>query len=124
MRSGLAGVGSSLNDLTDERVAAKTAVAREAAAAAGRDPEQIRFQIAIQSMDLTDGPGEGRWVTSLARDVTDPAVLEHSPAVLHGTVEACVEALQQRREELGIDYVHIAGDPASAAPIVARLAGT
>jgi hypothetical protein len=56
-------------------------------------------------------------------DVTDPAVLAASPAVLHGSVGSCVETLQRRREEFGLDYIHIGGDPAAAAPIVARLAG-
>ena len=48
----------------------------------------------------------------MAADVTDPAVLADSPAVLHGSVASCVEALQRRRAELGIDYVHFGGDPA------------
>jgi hypothetical protein len=63
-------------------------------------------------------------VSSLAANVTDPAVLATSPAVLRGSVASCVEALQRRREEFGLDYIHIGGDPTVAAPIVARLAGT
>jgi hypothetical protein len=63
-------------------------------------------------------------VSSLAAGVTDPAVLAGSPAVLHGSVEACVETLQRYREEFGLDYLHFGGDPLAVAPIVARLAGT
>ena len=123
MRAGNA-TGSSLLDLTGERVAAKIAIARAAARSAGRDPGTLRFQISILSMDITDVPGARPWVSSMAADVTDPAVLADSPAALHGSVASCVEMLQRRREEFGLDYIHIGGDPAAAAPVVARLAGT
>jgi probable F420-dependent oxidoreductase len=116
--------GSALLDLTDERVAAKVAIARAAARTAGRDPGNLRFQTAILSLNLTDVPGSRPWVSSMAADVTDPAVLAASPVVLHGSVASCVETLQRRREEYGLDYIHIGGDPVAAAPIVARLAGT
>jgi probable F420-dependent oxidoreductase len=116
--------GSSLLDLTDERVAAKLSIARTAARAAGRDPATLRYQMSILSVDITDRPGVQPWVSSLAADVTDPAVLAASPAVLHGSVASCVETLRRRRDEFGLDYIHIGGDPAAAAPIVARLAGT
>ena len=115
------GPGSALLDLTGERVAAKLGIVRAAAAAAGRDPAALRYQISILSLRI---PGSAPWVSSLAADVTDPAVLAGSPAVLHGTVEECVETLQRRREEFGLDYIQFGGDPAAAAPIVARLAGT
>jgi probable F420-dependent oxidoreductase len=123
MRPGAA-TGDALLDLTVERVAGKVAIARAAARAAGRDSGTLRFQASILSMHLTDVPGAGPWVSSLAANVTDPAVLATSPAVLHGSVASCVEALQRRREEFGLDYIHIGGDPVAAAPIVASLAGT
>ena len=65
--------GSALLDLTGDRVAAKVAIARAAARAAGRDPESLRFQTAILSLNLTDVPGARPWVSSMAADVTDPA---------------------------------------------------
>jgi probable F420-dependent oxidoreductase len=120
MRSGV-GPGSAVLDLTGERVAAKLATVRAAAAAAGRDPAALRYQISILSLRVDGGTP---WVSSLAADVTDPAVLAASPAVLHGSVSECVETLQRRREEFGLDYIQFGGDPAAAAPIVARLAGT
>jgi probable F420-dependent oxidoreductase len=123
MRAGAA-TGDALLDLTGERVAAKIAIVRAAARAAGRDPAALRFQTSILSMDLTDVPGARPWVSSMAANVTDPAVLSASPTVLHGSVASCVEALQRRREEYGLDYIHIGGDPLTAGPIVARLAGT
>ena len=116
--------GAAVLDLTGERVAAKLSIARAAARAAGRDPASLRYQTSILSVNLTDRPAIRPWVSSMAADVTDPTVLAGSPAVLHGTVESCVETLLRRREEFGLDYFHIGGDPAAAAPIVARLAGT
>lgn len=120
MRAG-APAGRALLDLTAERVARKIGIARAAATAAGRDPAALRCQLPILSVDI---PGSRPWVSSLATAPTDPAVLAASPAVLHGSVDSCVEALHQRREELGVDYIHIGGDPSAAAPVVARLAGT
>ena len=122
MRAGNA-TGLALLDLTAERVTAKISIARAAARAAGRDPATLRYQIAVQSVHITDVPARP-WVSSMATKVTDPAVLAASPAVLHGSVASCVETLQRRREELGLDYLHIGGDPAAAAPVIARLAGT
>jgi probable F420-dependent oxidoreductase len=116
--------GSALRDLTGERFAAKVTTARAAASAAGRDPDTLRYQTSILSLRLTDVPDARPWVSSLAVDVADPAILSTSPAVLHGSVSTCVETLERRREELGLDYIHFGGDPAAAAPIVARLAGT
>ena len=115
--------GEAVLDLTDDRVAAKLAIARAAARAAGRDPAALRYQTSILSLHLTDRPGTRPWVSSMAAGVTDPVALAGSPAVLQGSVESCVEALQRRREQLGLDYFHIGGDPSAAAPIVARLAG-
>jgi probable F420-dependent oxidoreductase len=115
--------GMAILDLTDARVAAKLSTARAAARAAGREPSTLRYQISILSMHLTDRPGILPWVSSMAAGVTDPVVLAGSPAVLRGSVESCVETLQRRREELGLDYFHFGGDPVAAAPIVARLAG-
>ncbi len=123
MRAGVP-AGSALLDLTGARVAAKLATVRAAARAAGRDPAALRYQIAIVALSVADVPEARPWVSSLAADVTDPAVLADSPAVLQGSVGYCVETLQRRREEYGLDYIHLGGDPAAAAPIVARLAGT
>jgi probable F420-dependent oxidoreductase len=118
------GPGSALLDLTGERVAAKLATVRAAAHAAGRDPADLRYQISILSLRITDIPGAQPWTSSLAADVTDPAVLADSPAVLHGSVGYCVETLQRRREQFGLDYIQLGGDLTAAAAIVARLAGT
>jgi probable F420-dependent oxidoreductase len=116
--------GLALLDLSPAGVSHRIGIARAAAAAAGRDPDALRYHTSIQSVHITDVPDARPWVSSLATDVTDPAVLAHSPAVLHGTVASCVEALRRRREEFGLDYFHLGGDPRAAAAVVARLAGT
>ena len=46
-----------------------------------------------------------------------------SPAVLVGSVEACVERLLELRERFGFSYFNLGGDVEMVAPIVARLAG-
>jgi probable F420-dependent oxidoreductase len=113
--------GLALLDLTSEGVSRKVAIARRAAEAAGRDPDSLRYHTSIRSLHITDVPGSQRWVSSMATDVTDPAVLADSPAVLHGTVASCVEQLRQSRDEFGLDYFHMGGDPLAAAPVVAGL---
>ena len=115
--------GSALLDLTESRVAEKLGIVRAAARAAGRDPGELRYQTHVLSLHLTDVPGTRPWTSSLAADVSDPAVLADSPAVLHGSVGHCVETLQRRRERLGLDYIKLGGDLPAAAAIVARLAG-
>src|SRR4051794_28096776 len=74
MRPG-APTGEALLDLTDERVAAKVAIARAAARDVGRDPDALRYQASILSLHLTDVPGVQPRTSSMAVDVTDPAVL-------------------------------------------------
>lgn len=116
--------GSALLDLSEDRVATKLATVRAAARAAGRDPARLRYQLSILSLEVTDVRNARPWTSSLAADVTDPDVLADSPAVLRGSVGHCVETLQRRREQLGLDYIQFGGDLSAAAPIVARLAGT
>jgi probable F420-dependent oxidoreductase len=119
-------VPSEVVDQTAERVDRKVGWVRTAATAAGRSMEGIELQIRLLSCHLSSSASDAR--ASLVR-ISDelrvePAVLEGSPALLHGSVEQCVEALQERRERFGISYVNLKGDVGKAARIVARLAGT
>lgn len=114
--------GLAVLDLTADRVARKLGWARSAASAAGRDPDRLEYQIAIRLLTVTDAPATS-WVSSLAGGVADPAELAGSPAVLHGTVDECVDTLLRRREEFGLNYIDFGLNVATAAPIVARLAG-
>ena len=114
-----------LEDATAERIDQKVGWVREAAAAAGRRPDEVEFQLNLLVCQVAAGAGQAsRAVSSLAGGATDPALLEKSPAVLVGSVAQCVEALQERRERFGISYVNLGGAVEAVAPIVARLAGT
>jgi probable F420-dependent oxidoreductase len=113
-----------LTDATAERIDQKVAWVREAAAAAGRRPDEVELQLNLLVCQVADGAGQSsRAVSSLAGGA-DPGLLEKSPAVLAGSVSQCVEALQERRERFGISYVNLGGDVEAVAPVVARLAGT
>lgn len=115
---------SALADLVEDRVAEKISAARAGAAAAGRDPKDLQYQISVLRLEVSGVPGARPWSSSLAADVDDPAVLDASPAVLRGDLGSCIDALQRRRELFGLNYIQLGGDLRAAAPIVARLAGT
>ena len=58
-------------------------------------------------------------------EFTQPlGALADSPAVLVGSVEACVERLLELRERYGFSYFNLGGDVDMVAPLVARLAGS
>jgi probable F420-dependent oxidoreductase len=113
-------------DQTAERVDAKVGWVQAAAATASRSMDEIELQMRLLSFRVCRSAAEARSsLAAMARRLrVEPAVLEGSPALLHGTVEQCVETLQVRRERFGISYVNLTGDIGSAAPVVARLAGT
>ena len=113
-----------LEDATAERIDQKVAWVREAAAAAGRRPEEVELQLNLLVCQVTTGSGQARRAVSSLAGGADPALLDKSPAVLAGSVAQCVEALQERRERYGISYVNLGGDVEAVAPIVARLADT
>ena len=125
LRSGTV-TASILADATAERVGQKIAWVREAALAAGRDEDAIELQTNLLLCRIGTSPSRtSEAVSSLAAaSDTDPLLLEGSPAVLAGSVEQCVEALQANRERFGISYVNVGGDVEAAAPVVDRLAGT
>jgi probable F420-dependent oxidoreductase len=108
-------------DLTAERVADKLAFAHAGAKAAGRDPDELDYQISVLSLTVTDVPDAEPWTSSLARGVTDPAVLANSPAVLHGPAAYCAERLHMWRERFGLNQIHLGGDPQAAAAVIARV---
>lgn len=114
--------GAAVADLSPRRVAEKVAWAHGGARAAGRDPGDVELQLSLLDVRVSRNGQTHGWTSSLARDA-DPAVLEASPAVLHGDVDRCVDALLERRERYGLSYLHLGGNLAAAAPIVARLAG-
>ncbi len=113
-----------LEDATAERIDQKVAWVREAAAAAGRRPDEVELQLNLLVCQVAGRAGQARRAVSSLAGGADPGLLEKSPAVLSGSVGQCVEALQERRERFGISYVNLGGDVEALAPIVARLAGT
>jgi probable F420-dependent oxidoreductase len=117
-------------DLLPERVAEKVGWVLAGAAAAGRDPSDVELEMNHWLVRVTATTAEARDHLDkvAARYDVDPAVLASSPSVLVGTVPACVDLLEERRETLGFSYLQLdAGHPPrdvdGLAPLVAALAG-
>ncbi len=110
------GLAAAMADMTGERIARKVAWARDAAP----DPERLEFQMTMLDVRVTvDGETHGS--TSSQAAAATPEELAASPAVLHGSVDECVDKLVEVRERFGISYFHLGGNLAAAAPIVAKL---
>jgi probable F420-dependent oxidoreductase len=112
-------------EMSAEGIAEKIGWVRSAAEAAGRRFDDLEIQLGMVCT-LTDSAEEARSaLEAIAKTYSaDPAQVEKSPAVLVGTLEQCVETLEERRERLGISYVSfLFSDPAAVAPLVARAAG-
>jgi probable F420-dependent oxidoreductase len=106
------------------RAATEAKVALVGAQAAGRaaPPE---LQVYVHAVAIGPGPAGVEGIEAAARSLgVTPGEAAESPHVLAGSVDAVVEALEERRERLGISYVSVGADAAeSLAPVVARLAG-
>lgn len=113
---------SAVAGLTPDRIDRMVDWARTAARAAGRAPGCLEFQMRMFDVRVSDRGATHRASSSHAAAV-DAAELAGSAAVLHGSVSECVEKLLALRERFGISYLHLGGNLAAAAPIVARLAG-
>jgi probable F420-dependent oxidoreductase len=120
-----------VRDLSVERVAEKIGWAREGAAAAGRDPDDLELEMNHWLVRITPTAGDATdlLVRMGARFEVDPAVLAASPSVLVGTVSQIVDTLESRREQLGLSYLQLdAGFPTPGidafAPVIEALAGT
>lgn len=114
--------GAAVTDLSAARVRQKVSWARAAAAAAGRDPDRLEFQLSLLDVRIRAGATEHRWTSSLA-STASPEALAGSPAVLHGTADECVDKLCALREIYGISYLHLGGNLDAARLITTRLAG-
>ena len=82
----------------------------------------LEFQFRMFDVRVTHRGVEHRSTSSHAR-LASAEVLADSPAVLHGSVDACVDRLVELRDRYGISYLHLGGNLDAAAPLVARLAG-
>ena len=112
-------------DLRADRFATKVGWVREAWTAAGRQGDGPELQATAYLVEVTDAPRAAAASRSTFADLlaADPDAMRDSPAVLVGSVEACVEQLQAHRERFGLSYFNLGGDVDAVAPIVARLAG-
>lgn len=112
-------------DLRADRVAEKVEWVRAAWQAADRPGPGPELQHTVYLIDVTDSPRAARRsVSSFANSLAvDDAAMTDSPAVLVGSVEACVERLLEVRERFGFSYFSLGGDVKMVAPIVERLAG-
>jgi probable F420-dependent oxidoreductase len=112
-------------DLPADRVAEKVGWVRSSAAAAGRSMDALELQFTVYHCTITDAPSGAQAARSaFARALgADPTLAEHSPAVLIGPLEACVERLIEWRETLGLSYLKLNAAPEAVAPLVERLSG-
>ena len=112
-------------DLGHTEMDRKIALLRSEAIAAGRALEAVDLQFSIYLCEIHDSAARGRQaVSSFSRLLkADPGLIASSPSVLVGSLEECVEKLEERRERYGFNYLKISADPATIAPLVARLAG-
>jgi alkanesulfonate monooxygenase SsuD/methylene tetrahydromethanopterin reductase-like flavin-dependent oxidoreductase (luciferase family) len=121
LRAGTAGADL-VSDMSPERIEEKLGWIRAGAQETGRSLDSIELQLSLLSCRIT-GPGNSERTESSLVGGAGSEELEASPAVLHGSVEQCVEQLLERRERYGFSYIKFGGDPEAAAPIVERLAG-
>ena len=120
LRAGAIGADT-LRDATADMTAQKIEWVREGAGDRFDDLElQIRYFVAA----ITDNPRKlGDAIGSNIGMSTDD--LLDSGTALVGTVDGCIEMLQQRREQWGVSYIVLGQDTFVAfAPVVAALAGT
>jgi probable F420-dependent oxidoreductase len=113
------------DDLSAQRVAEKVLWVREEVESVAREhPPVLQFSIYLCQVNDSSRIGN-EVVSSFAGWLgADPFLLSDSPAVLVGSVEQCVERLQELRDRYGFSYVNLGRDVEGVAPIVARLAGT
>jgi probable F420-dependent oxidoreductase len=112
-------------DLRAERFAEKVGWVRAAWTDAGRPAGGPELQASAYLVEVTDSARAGARATSSFAGwlAADERAMADSPAVLVGSVDACVERLEANRERFGLSYWNLGGDVEAVAPIVARLSG-
>jgi probable F420-dependent oxidoreductase len=112
---------AAIASMTRDAVAEKVAIVREAAGARFAD---LELNIRAFLVAVTDDPAGSVAAVAGWLQVAE-ALVADSPFALVGPVDAIIETLVRRRDELGISYVVVgAGDIEAFAPVVAALAGT
>lgn len=116
-------------DLVPENVRTKVGWVRDAAVAAGRDPDALEYQSLVFVTAVTDEAAPVRAGVAAATGMTDEQV-DGCPLFLIGSAAELRATLEDRRAATGINYVVIqdtaglAGLEAFAEAVVAPLAGT
>jgi len=95
-------------DCAPERVHEKIRCVREAAEAAGRDPEVIEFNSLVFVVAITDEPGSLREALASGSGMTVDQVAD-CPLFLTGSAQEIRERLLARREAFGIHEIVIQG---------------
>jgi probable F420-dependent oxidoreductase len=120
----------SIVDLLRESVEKKVGWVHEGIRQSGREPSEVELEMNLWLARVTANESEADdYLTKIAqRYEVEPAELRDSPSVLVGTVEQCVDMLEERRASLGISYFQFdAGYPQRTlepfAPIIQRLSG-
>jgi alkanesulfonate monooxygenase SsuD/methylene tetrahydromethanopterin reductase-like flavin-dependent oxidoreductase (luciferase family) len=112
-----------LADMSPQRLEEKVAWIGDGARSAGRNPDEVELPLSLMSCRIARSRASTHARSSLL-GTADTEMLETSPAVLHGSVEQCIDLLEERRERYGFSYIKFGGDPEAVAPIVDRLART
>jgi probable F420-dependent oxidoreductase len=114
-------------DLAPERVREKVGWVRDAARAAGRNPDTIEFQALVFVVAITDDPRKLREGLAKGSGMSVEQVAD-APLFITGSASEIRDRLMKQREETGISYVVIQGrdEPSLerfAEAVVAPLAG-
>jgi probable F420-dependent oxidoreductase len=123
LKDGAVGPGAA-QSMSPEETDRKLEWIKDAAKKAGRSMDDIELQSGVFMMTVTDSKDEAEaakknLAAAFAVDVNE---VGDSPAVLIGSLDECVDKLQERRERWGMSYFNLP-DPVAAAPIVEKLAG-
>ena len=132
LKAGRVGGPEAIYDVSAERLAEKVGLVHDAAAAAGRDPDDLELSMAQWLLYVTPSANEATTLLEkmAARTGVDATWLERAPGVLVGSVSRCVEKLHELRDRFGISYVQVEAGPHAVAsidavsPVVRELAGT
>jgi alkanesulfonate monooxygenase SsuD/methylene tetrahydromethanopterin reductase-like flavin-dependent oxidoreductase (luciferase family) len=118
---------AAMQNATAERTLEKVRWVREAAAAAGRDPEALEWNALVFVAAVTDDPKPLRELLAKNGGMTVEEVTG-SLLYLTGSAREVRDQLEQRRERFGVSYVVIQGSDEKvlatfAEQVVAPLAG-
>jgi len=113
-------------DLGPDAIAEKVGWVQAELERVGRSAADVELQFSVYLTRIEDSARSAAATRSSfgAALSANPQLVEESPAVLVGSVERCVELLQERRERFGLSYWHLGHDVDAAARIVARLSGS